>query len=176
MNTASHIIQLAKKIKLLALDVDGVMTDGQLYFAEGGVESKAFNILDGHGIKMLQSTGVNVAIVTGRTSEMVATRAKNLGIKNLIQGREDKLTAIKEIISDLNLQLNQVAYIGDDLPDLSAIRQVGLGITVPNAYPLVKQHAKYITHAKGGHGAVREVCDIIMSAQHTLEALLQTYT
>ena len=165
----------ASNIKMLILDVDGVMTDGKLYFAEDGVESKAFNILDGHGIKMLQKTGVEVAIVTGRKSEMVATRAGNLGISTLIQGREDKLTAVHEIIEAKNLTLEEVAYIGDDLPDLKAVRQVGLGISVPNGYSLVKQHADLITTANGGEGAVREVCDLIMAAQGNLTKALEPY-
>ena len=169
------IAEKAKSIKLLLLDVDGVMTDGRLYFSENGIESKAFNVLDGHGIKMLQATGVEVGIITGRQSEMVKRRAGNLGIAILLQGREDKLTAVNEIISAKGLSLKEVAYIGDDLPDLSAIRQVGLGISVPNGYKLVQEQAQLITEARGGEGAVREICDMIMEAQGTLTKALDAY-
>ncbi len=169
------LLELAKKIRLLLLDVDGVLTDGRLYFAEDGIELKAFNILDGHGIKMLQATGVEVGIVTGRQSALVARRAANLGITILLQGREDKFCAVEEILAEKKIALSEVAYVGDDLPDLAAIRNVGLGMTVANAYALVKQHAKYVTQARGGEGAVREVCDFIMRAQNTLEAELEKY-
>ncbi len=165
----------AKNIKLLALDVDGVLTDGRLFFSSQGDELKAFSILDGHGIKMLKNSGVDIAIITGRTSPLVARRVRDLGIEHLLQGREDKLVALKELIEDLGIELDQVAYMGDDLPDLSAMKNAALGFTVPNAYDFVKQHADFCTTKAGGEGAVREVCDLIMKAQGSLEAALNKY-
>jgi 3-deoxy-D-manno-octulosonate 8-phosphate phosphatase (KDO 8-P phosphatase) len=160
---------------LLALDVDGVLSDGKLYFGNQGEEIKAFNSLDGHGIKMLQASGVKVAIVTGRTSNIVAQRAKQLGIELVLQGREDKLKALYELTEHLRLDWNAMAYIGDDLPDLAAIIKVGLGISVPNAAKTMAQYSQYVTRLSGGHGAVREVCDLIMQAQGTWDEALAPY-
>lgn len=165
----------ARSVRLLALDVDGVLTDGSLYFHADGSESKAFNSLDGHGIKMLQASGVEVAIITGRRSKMVEQRAQALGIKTLFQGREDKLVALKSIQESKQLSWSQIAYCGDDLPDLSAIRTAGLGITVPNAPEYMMQYADMCTNRKGGEGAVREVCDFIMQAQGTLQDAIDHY-
>lgn len=165
----------ARSVRLLALDVDGVLTDGSLYFHADGSESKAFNSLDGHGIKMLQASGVEVAIITGRRSKMVEQRAQALGIKTLFQGREDKLVALKSIQESKQLSWSQIAYCGDDLPDLSAIRAAGLGITVPNAPEYMVQYADMCTNRKGGEGAVREVCDFIMQAQGTLQDAIDHY-
>ena len=162
-------------VRLLALDVDGVLSDGQLYFGNQGEEIKAFNSLDGHGIKMLQASGVKVAIVTGRTSNIVAQRAKQLGIELVLQGREDKLKALYELTEHLRLDWNAMAYIGDDLPDLAAIIKVGLGISVPNAAKTMAQYSQYVTRLSGGHGAVREVCDLIMQAQGTWDEALAPY-
>ncbi|MDC9719948.1 MAG: HAD hydrolase family protein [Gammaproteobacteria bacterium] len=167
--------EYALPIRILALDVDGILSDGQLYFGNQGEEIKAFNSLDGHGIKMLQSTGVKVAIITGRTSNIVAQRAQQLGIELLLQGREDKLTALHELTQHLKLDWSQMAYMGDDLPDLAAIIKVGLGITVPNAASTMAQHSQYLTQRSGGQGAVREVCDLIMQAQGTWQAALAPY-
>ena len=165
----------ARSIRLLALDVDGVLTDGSLYFHADGSESKTFNSLDGHGIKMLQASGVEVAIITGRRSKMVEQRARALGIKTLFQGREDKLVALRSIQEEKHLDLTQIAYCGDDLPDLAAIRMAGLGITVPNAPSYMAQHADMCTNREGGQGAVREVCDFIMQAQGTLQDAIDHY-
>ena len=171
----SSVESKAKNIKLLVLDVDGVLTDGRLFFSAQGNELKAFSILDGLGIKMLKNSGVDIGIITGRTSPLVARRVRDLGIEHLLQGREDKLVALKELTSELNVSLGQTAYMGDDLPDLSAIRSVELGITVPNAHEFVLQHADHCTIKAGGEGAVREVCDLIMKTQGTLEAALNKY-
>ncbi len=165
----------ARSVRLLALDVDGVLTDGSLYFHADGSESKAFNSLDGHGIKMLQASGVEVAIITGRRSKMVEQRAKALGIKILFQGREDKLVALKSIQESKQLEWSQIAYCGDDLPDLSAIKAAGLGITVPNAPDYMVQYADMCTNRNGGQGAVREICDFIMHAQGTLQDAIDHY-
>lgn len=165
----------ARSIRLLALDVDGVLTDGSLFFHADGSESKAFNSLDGHGIKMLQASGVEVAIITGRRSKMVEHRAKALGIKTLFQGREDKLVALKSIKESKQLEWHQIAYCGDDLPDLAAIKAAGLGVTVPNAPEYMVQHADMCTAREGGQGAVRELCDFIMQAQGTLQDAIDHY-
>ncbi len=162
------LLEKAKNIKLLVLDVDGVLTDGKLYFSNTGDEFKAFSTLDGQGIKMLQNSGVSVAIITGRESELVKRRANNLGIHHLIQGREDKLLALDELRATLSIEYQCIAYIGDDLPDLSAIRRVSLGITVANGHSFVAEHADWQTQMSGGNGAVREACELIMRAQGTL--------
>lgn len=175
MSNLDAVLNKARAIRLLALDVDGVLTDGSLYFHADGSESKVFNSLDGQGIKMLQASGVEVAIITGRRSPMVAQRAQALGIKLLIQGREDKLAALKEIQDHKKLEWNQIAYCGDDLPDLAAIRNAGLGVTVPNAPEYIKNYADYCCNTSGGQGAAREICDLIMKAQGTLQDAIDHY-
>jgi 3-deoxy-D-manno-octulosonate 8-phosphate phosphatase (KDO 8-P phosphatase) len=166
------VMQKAAAIRLLALDVDGVLTDGRLYFAEDGQELKTFDTQDGHGIKMLQQSGVVCAIITGRTTQLVARRAKNLGIAHLLQGREDKLVALRELAGELDIALEHIAYAGDDWPDLPAIRAAGLGIAVANAHSELHTHADYVTRLAGGRGAVREVCDLLLKAQgHYAQAL-----
>lgn len=173
MNNA--ILDKARNIRLLALDVDGVLTDGRLYFSASGDELKAFNILDGHGIKLLRSSGIEVAIITGRNSPLTARRASDLGIVHLLQGREDKRQALTELCTTLSIHLDTVAYVGDDLPDLGAIRACGLGICVANAHQALQQHADYCTVQKGGEGAVREVCDLILQAQNRYDAIIAHY-
>lgn len=168
-NSLHDILTRARKVKLLALDVDGVLTDGQLYFNNSGEEMKSFSTLDGQGIKLVQSSGVAVAMITARSSQLVANRATNLGVQHLVQNCHNKLTALEQLLAELKIELSEVAYIGDDLPDLACIRRVGLGITVPNGHKTVKEHAFCTTSAAGGHGAVREVCDWIMQAQNTFE-------
>jgi len=169
------LTQRAIAIKMFLLDVDGVLTDGKLYFSNQGDELKAFNIQDGLGIKFLQRSGITVGIVTGKRSQLVANRARDLGIDIVVQGREDKLTAIREIITNYNVSLNEVAYMGDDLPDLSAINAVGLGMTLANGVSDVKKAAHWISQYHGGHGAVREACELILSAQGKWEHLLKDY-
>lgn len=167
--------KLAQPIKLAVFDIDGIMTDGRLYFTSLGDEIKAFNVKDGLGLKLLRDTGVEVAIITGRTSELVKRRANDLKIEKLVQGREDKKTALKELLKNENLSPEQVAYMGDDLPDLAAIRYVGLGVTVADGLPLVKQHANLITEKNGGDGAVREFCEWLMLAQGTFNQVMDNY-
>jgi len=169
------LTQRAIPIKIFLLDVDGVLTDGKLYFSNSGDELKAFNIQDGLGIKFLQRHGITVGIVTGKRSQLVANRARDLGIEIVLQGREDKLVAIREIITDLDMQLSEVAYMGDDLPDLSAISAVGLGMSVANGVREVKKAAHWISQYEGGQGAVREACELILNAQGKWEGLLQDY-
>ncbi len=161
----SHLESAASKIKLLLLDVDGVLTDGKLYFSNAGEELKTFHTLDGHGIKMLRAVGVEVGIITGRTSKIVQHRAQNLGIDLLFQGREDKLQAMEEVLADRGLKHEDVAYAGDDLPDLPAIQEAGIGFSVPNGHGDVKQAADIITSCQGGSGAVREITDFIVKNQ-----------
>ncbi|MCW8194377.1 HAD hydrolase family protein [Proteobacteria bacterium 005FR1] len=165
----------ARRIKLLLLDVDGVLTDGRLYFGNNGEELKAFHILDGHGIKQLQTSGVKVGIITGRESALVVRRARELSVEILIQKSPDKVISLQQVASDEGLQLEQIAFMGDDYPDLPVIRRVGLGLTVANGHPEVRAHAHWQSRRSGGDGAVREACDMIMQAQGTYEAALQKY-
>ena len=167
--------QRAKAIKLAIFDVDGVLTDGRLYFLPDGNEFKTFNTLDGQGIKMLIASGVRTAIISGRSTPVVEKRANNLGIQHLYQGREDKLVVLDELLGELGLNYAQVAYLGDDLPDLPVIRRVGLGMAVANAAGFVRQHAHGVTEARGGEGAAREFCELIMRAQGNLDAALNAY-
>ena len=172
---SQSILEKAAATRLLALDVDGVMTDGSVYFSAQGDELKAFSILDGQGIKALMKHNVEVAIITGRTSPLTARRAKDLGIRNILQGREDKKIALGELSDALSIPFEQIAYVGDDLPDLSAITSVNLGITVPNAHQFIKDHADYCTKTPGGLGAVREVSDLILEAKGLLHSHLASY-
>lgn len=157
--------EAAAKIKLLLLDVDGVLTDGKLYFSNSGEESKAFHSLDGHGIKMLMRTGVAVGIITGRNSNIVAKRASDLGIDILYQGREDKINVLGEIVASREIPLGAIAYAGDDLPDLPVLQAVGLSFSVPAAHGDVKEAVNAITSRGGGEGAVREITDFILASQ-----------
>lgn len=166
---------LAEGIRLLVLDVDGILSDGKLYFDNHGEESKAFNTLDGLGLKLLQRSGVKVALITGRTSDIVANRAKALGIEIVYQGRDDKKVVLDEILNNLGMSCDVVAYAGDDLPDLACITAARLGITVPNGHFLVREAADAITTLSGGAGAVREICDWIMLAQGTFEAAVKPF-
>lgn len=161
----SSLQPIAKKIQLLLLDVDGVLTDGRLYFTNSGEEFKSFHTLDGHGIKMLMSIGVEVGIITGRQSDIVRKRCADLGIRLVYQGREDKLEVLQEIVSARAIALHEIAYAGDDLPDLPVLRAVGLGFSVPAGHSSVKTVAHAITEAPGGLGAVREITDFLLEAR-----------
>lgn len=165
----------AKLIRLMAFDVDGVMTDGGLYLSDSGDEFKRFNSQDGHGLKMLRDSGVEIAIITGRTSRCVAARAESLGIKHVFQGVEDKLEIMIRLLDTLKLSRDAAAYMGDDVVDLMVMRHVGLSISVPESPQLVREHSNYVTQCRGGNGAVREACELIMSAQGTLSAQLASY-
>jgi len=166
---AQHIINQAKKIKLLVCDVDGVFSDGRIYLGNDGEELKAFHTKDGFGIKALGSSGVDIAIITGRRSAIVANRMSALNVKHIIQGQEDKLPALIDLSKTLGLKADEIAYIGDDIPDLACIAHVGLGIAVQDAHPAIIVKANYTTFIRGGFGAVREVCDLIMQCQGTLD-------
>lgn len=162
-------------ITLAVFDVDGILTSGQLLFLPNGQEVKQFNTLDGLGLKLLMEAGIETAIITGRSSQQVTLRSKSLGINHLYQGREDKLTALEELWSKTNHSAQTTAYIGDDLPDLSAIRHCNFGATVPNGHGLVKQHADWCSERKGGEGAAREFCEYLLQAQGKLEQLHNKY-
>jgi 3-deoxy-D-manno-octulosonate 8-phosphate phosphatase (KDO 8-P phosphatase) len=164
-----------KPLRLVAFDVDGILTDGGLYLADSGEEFKRFNSLDGHGLKMLKASGLELAIITGRTSKCVELRARNLGISRLYQGVEDKLSAMQSLLADLQITADAAAFMGDDVVDLPVMRRVGLALSVPAAPQLVRDHAHYITQREAGHGAVREVCELIMAAQGTLQTQLAPY-
>lgn len=165
----------AKKIKLAVFDVDGVMTDGRLYFLPDGTEFKTFNTLDGLGIKMLMQSGIETAVITGRSSLVVENRIKNLGMHYYFQGREDKLTALNELLDQTAYSYEEIAYLGDDLPDLPVIKRVGIGMATANANDFVKKHALAVTQQSGGKGAVREFCERILLARGQLEALQEKY-
>ena len=165
----------AKNIKLIVFDVDGVMTDGSLYLCDDGQEYKAFNSHDGLGMKMLKASGVEMAIITGRTSNVVVKRAENTGVTHFYQGVEDKLEALEQLAQKLGLELSQCAFMGDDVVDLPPMRRSGLALAVPAAPTLVKQHAHYVTTREGGRGAVREVVELIMQAQGTYDAQMARF-
>jgi len=165
---ATTILSKAQKIKLLVCDVDGVFSDGRIYLGNEGEELKAFHTKDGLGIKSLGANGVDVAIITGRNSAIVANRMQALNVKHIIQGQENKLPALLALATELNIELEEIAYIGDDVPDIACIEAVSLGIAVNDAHPLVIKTANYISFTRGGFGAVREVCDLIMQSQNTL--------
>ncbi len=171
----NNLLARGRAIRLAIFDVDGVLTDGKLYFLPDAEELKAFHTLDGHGIKMLINSGIETAIISGRRSVQVERRAAALGIAHLYQGREDKLTVLNELLAQLGKTPEQVAYLGDDLPDLPVIRRVGLGMAVANANEFVRRHAHGVTQAKGGEGAAREFCELIMRAQGTLDATRAHY-
>lgn len=171
----SELLERARNIRLAIFDVDGVLTDGRLYFMPDGTEFKSFNTLDGHGIKLLIASGVQTAIISGRNSPLVERRAANLGIQHLIQGREDKLTALAELRALVPVEMEQIAFLGDDLPDLPVMRRVGLGMAVATADSFVRQHAHGVTTNPGGAGAAREFCEIIMRAQGTLDSAQAAY-
>jgi len=168
-------ISRAIKIKLMIFDVDGVLTDGSLFMDSEGSEYKAFNSRDGHGIKMLQESGVDVGIITGRTSGVVEHRVKDLGIKYLYQGQKNKLPAYEALIKQLGLANDEVAYVGDDVVDLPVMLQVGLAVAVADAHALVKEHAHWQTGSRGGRGAGRDICEFVMRAQGTLDGMMAPY-
>ncbi|SFJ78220.1 3-deoxy-manno-octulosonate-8-phosphatase KdsC [Methylophaga sulfidovorans] len=169
------ILEKAKKIKLVVFDVDGVLTNGQIIIGDNGEEYKAFHSRDGHGMKLLQYTGVEIAIITGRTSRTVEHRMQSLGIKYVYQGQRVKLPVFQQLIKELKLSPEECAYVGDDWVDLSIMSRVGLAIAVQDADPIVKKHAHFITTSKGGHGAAREVCELIMEGQGNLQEQIERH-
>ncbi|NEV63071.1 3-deoxy-manno-octulosonate-8-phosphatase KdsC [Thiorhodococcus minor] len=165
----------AANIRLVIFDVDGVLTDGSLFLGDDGQEYKAFNSRDGHGMVMLQETGVRLAIITGRTSNVVQMRMESLGVSDVYQGYRKKLPAYEELRQRLSLNDDAIAYVGDDVVDLPIMRRVGLAIAVADAHPAVKGRAHWTTSALGGQGAAREVCELLMDAQGSLDAMMARY-
>lgn len=158
--------QRAKRLKLMAFDVDGIMTDGRLIFSAQGEELKVFNVLDGHGLKALQSDGVKLAIITGRNSLMVEKRASDLGFDTVIQGRSDKQIALQELAKTYSLTADEIGYAGDDEPDVPALTWSTVAFSVPNAHRVAQAAADIITDKQGGYGAVRDMCDILLAARN----------
>jgi 3-deoxy-D-manno-octulosonate 8-phosphate phosphatase (KDO 8-P phosphatase) len=169
------ITAAAKKIKLLALDVDGVLTDGGIIFDNEGNELKVFNVRDGHGIKMAQAAGIHVAIITGRSSRAVARRAAELGITDVYQGSNSKLTGYTRLLEKYSLKDNEAAFVGDDIVDIPVLKRVGLPVVVADATDEARRHAILITKNRGGHGAVREVTDLLVRAAGKWKELLNEY-
>jgi 3-deoxy-D-manno-octulosonate 8-phosphate phosphatase (KDO 8-P phosphatase) len=169
------ILEKAKKIRAVIFDVDGVLTDGSLFLGDDGQEYKAFHSRDGHGMKMLQQTGVTIAIITGRTSKVVEHRIGDLGIRHVYQGQHDKNLAFQDLLATLNISAEECAYVGDDVVDLPVMGQVGLAIAVQDAHPMVVKHAHWQTPHGGGRGAGRDVCEMIMEAQGVLQEALESY-
>jgi len=174
--TMKEILQRAKKVKLVVFDVDGVLTDGSLFYGDNGEEYKAFYAKDGLGMKLLMRTGVQIGIITARNSSLVKHRMDSLGIDHLYQGRLDKLNAFDDLLNKLNLHYEQTAFVGDDVVDLPVMNKVGLSITVKDAHPLVVAQAHWQTPLNGGRGAARNVCELIMQAQNTLEEQLHSFS
>lgn len=173
MSHMDHALrERAAKIRLLILDVDGVLTDGKLYFDHAGNETKAFNTRDGLGIKNLQRVGIEIAVISGRQSGAVTHRMAQLGIRHVYQGHEDKLDVFLELLKITGLDAGQVCYAGDDLIDLPVLMRAGLAVTVADAEDFVKQQVHWITRRKGGDGAVREICNLILSAQQKEQIIL----
>lgn len=167
------LIERAERIRLLVLDVDGILTDGRLYFDNEGNEIKAFFTRDGLGMKALQAHGTAIALITGRQSNIVARRAAQLGIEHVYQGREDKLNAFRDLLEVTGMEPAQVCFAGDDWIDIPLLDRVGLAVTVPEADDLVKSRAHWVTTRAGGYGAVREICDLLLAARGLDEQVLQ---
>lgn len=169
------ILERAAQVKLVIFDVDGVLTDGSLFLGDDGLEYKAFNSRDGHGMKMLQESGVTIAIITGRTSKVVEYRMQSLGIEHVYQGQLDKRHAYAELLDTLGIDSTEVAYVGDDVVDLPVMSKVGLAIAVQDAHPMVLKHAHWQTPHCGGRGAGRDVCEMLMEARGVLQKKLDSY-
>ncbi len=171
----TRLLTRFKNIKLLVLDVDGVMTNGGLTIADDGQEYKTFHAHDGLGMKLLKASGVQTAIITGRTSHAVKKRAESTGVAHFYQGAEDKLTAFNDLLQKSGLKAHECAFMGDDVVDLPPMLKCGLALAVPDSPALVLKHAHYISTKAGGHGAVREVCELIMQAQGTFDAQMAQF-
>jgi len=166
----------AARVQLAVFDVDGVLTDGRVILGDDGYEYKAFHTHDGHGLRLLQEAGVEVAIITGRTSIVVSRRAEELRIRHLVQGRRDKGPAFDELLARLGVAPDDTAFVGDDIVDVPAMQRAGLAVAVANATAVTRASAHYVTAAAGGFGAAREVCDLLLSARDGLEAAYAAWT
>jgi len=165
----------ASTLRLMAFDVDGVLTDGTIWYSADGDAFKGFSTLDGHGMKLLEMAGVTVAIITGRRSRSVELRCENLGITRLYQGVEDKRAKLDELLAELSLTREQAGYMGDDVVDLPILRACGFAATTADGHPLVREHVDLVSQRGGGRGAAREVCDFILASQGKLDALYARY-
>lgn len=165
----------ARRIRLMVFDVDGVLTDGSLHFGADGEMIKTFNVLDGHGIKLLQRSGIITAIISARQSALVTRRAADLGITHVQQGVHDKLSGYQALLAECGVEAEASGFIGDDVIDLPVLTRVGFAASVPNGHPEVRSRVHYVTTAGGGRGAVRELCDFILRAQGNYEAALAPY-
>ena len=172
---ADDLIARLQPLKLMAFDVDGVLTDGRLYYTDDGVETKTFHALDGQGMNMLRDAGLKLALITSRRSPLVERRARDLGLHYCHQGVRNKREALDEIMGELKLQPEQTGFMGDDLFDLGAMLRAGFAASVPGAPAAVRERAHYVTARAGGDGAVREVCELILQAQGSLERLIAEY-
>ncbi|MGB0893933.1 MAG: 3-deoxy-manno-octulosonate-8-phosphatase KdsC [Parashewanella sp.] len=164
------IWQKAAQIKLIIFDVDGVFSDGRIYLSNSGEEVKAFHTRDGFGVRSLLNAGFELAIITGRKSQLLENRMTALGVYRIYQGVDDKLLPFSEMLNELALTADQVAYIGDDMVDLPVMQQVGLSVSVADGHPYVRQHVDFVTYMNGGHGAVRELSDLILQSQGLFES------
>ena len=173
LNFPPELLLRAQGIKLVFFDVDGVLTDGGLYFGETGETIKRFHTLDGHGLKLLQRAGIVPAVITGRDSKALRLRLAALGIEHVHYGKEDKQPAAEETLKTLGLDWSQAAAMGDDWPDLSVMQRCALACAPPNAHVEVKAMAHYVTQASGGQGAARELCDLLLVASGKYAAMLQ---
>lgn len=168
-------VERAANVRLMIFDVDGVLTDGSLHFGPEGEILKTFNVLDGHGIKLLQQAGIATAIISARQSPSVTRRASDLGIVHVYQGVHDKRVAFEELLADSSVAAINCGFAGDDIIDLPILRRAGFAASVPNGHPEVRSRVHYVTHAAGGRGAAREICDFILRAQNKYEAALAPY-
>ena len=170
-----NCFERARQIKLLLLDVDGVLTDGSISYTDEGIELKTFNVKDGFGLNLVRQVGIEVGIITARSSKALVRRCQDLHIEHLHQGKRHKVAVYKAMLTDLNLQPHQVAYVGDDWLDLPMLAQVGFAVTVADGMEELKEVAHYTTKSSGGRGAVREVCDLIIDAKGKYKELLAGY-
>lgn len=165
----------AARVRLMIFDVDGILTDGSLHYGPEGEVIKTFNVLDGHGIKLLQQSGVTTAIISARQSGIVVRRASDLGITHVYQGVHDKRAAFEQLLRQINIDEQNCGFVGDDVIDLPILSRVGFAASVPNGHPEVRARVHYVTQAAGGRGAARELCDFILRAQGNYEAALAPY-
>jgi len=165
MHFPDSLLERARAVSLVCFDVDGVLTDGRIFYSERGDEIKAFHVQDGHAIKMLQNNDIQVALITGRRSGIVERRASELGIRYVYQGVDDKAAALRELLERLGLPASAAAHVGDDLPDLALFSIVGLAIGVPNGHPTAVAASHYVTQLAGGQGVAREVCELLLRAR-----------
>ncbi|WP_334188920.1 KdsC family phosphatase [Noviherbaspirillum sp.] len=170
-----QLVARAAGVRLMIFDVDGILTDGSLHYGPDGEAIKTFNVLDGHGIKLLQQSGVATAIISARKSDIVARRATDLGIHHLYQGVHDKYAAFKQLLADTGCTEDETGFVGDDVIDLPILTRVGFAASVPNGHIEVRSRVHYVTEAFGGRGAARELCDLILKAQGNYEAALAPY-